>query len=104
VPTLEDAPFLSFPSGHTVYALVAWGFVAYIIARRPQTSLGLRVLLLLLVLTIAGLVGASRIYLAAHYPSDVAGGLLMAIPWLIVVVFMYERRGDKRGGSMKRST
>ena len=91
VPPLEKAPFLSFPSGHAAYALVGWGFVAYLIARRPQTPVWLRVLLAAAALIVAGLVGASRIYLAAHYPSDVAGGLLIAVPWLIVMLLVYER-------------
>jgi len=96
VPPLEKAPFLSFPSGHAAYALVGWGFAAYLIARRPHTPLWLRVLLALAAMTIAGLVGASRIYLAAHYPSDVAGGLLIGVPWLIVILLAFERGG--RGG------
>lgn len=96
VPPLEKAPFLSFPSGHAAYALVGWGFAAYLIARRPNTPLWLRAVLFLAVASVAGLVGASRIYLAAHYPSDVAGGLLIGVPWLIVIVFAFERVGQRR--------
>ena len=96
VPPLETAPFLSFPSGHAAYALVGWGFAAYLLARRPQTPLWLRALLALFVAAIAALVGMSRIYLAAHYPSDVAGGLLIGLPWLIVVLFRFERGGRAR--------
>jgi len=99
VPPLEKAPFLSFPSGHAAYALVGWGFVAYLLARRPHTPLWLRVLLVVAVAIVAGLVGASRIYLAAHYPSDVAGGLLIGVPWLIALVFAFERWGRAPAGT-----
>lgn len=100
VPPLEDAPFLSFPSGHAAYALVGWGFAAYLLARRPGTPLWMRVLLAAAVLVTAGLVGASRVYLAAHYLSDVAGGLLIAFPWLVVVLFTFEEiiGGRRRAG------
>ena len=97
VPALENAPFLSFPSGHAAYALVGWGFAAYLIARRPHTPLWLRALLALAVAAVAGMVGASRIYLAAHYPSDVAGGLLIGVPWLIIILLGFERRGGRTG-------
>lgn len=90
VPPLEKAPFLSFPSGHAAYALVGWGFVVYLIARRPQTPIWARVLLVAAALTVAGMVGASRVYLAAHYPSDVTGGLLIGVPWLIAVLLAFE--------------
>ena len=100
VPALEQAPFLSFPSGHVAFALVGWGFAAYLIARRDRTPVWLRALLVLLVLLVAGSVGASRIYLAAHYPSDVAGGLLIGVPWLVGVLLAFERGAVRRRGQV----
>ena len=100
VPALEKAPLLSFPSGHSLYALVAWGFVAYLIARRPHTPPWLRVVLVLAALAIAGLVGASRVYLAAHYPSDVSGGWLIGVPWLLFVLWAFEGRSGAQGRVM----
>lgn len=60
--------FDSFPSGHTTVSFA----VAYAIgAEYPR----LRPLLYAL----ASLVGLSRVYLGAHYPSDVAGGAILGI-------------------------
>ncbi len=90
VPALEEAPFASFPSGHSVYALVAYGFVAYLVARRSEVAVWLKILAALAALGLALLVGASRVYLAAHYPSDVAAGWLIGVPWLMAILFLFE--------------
>lgn len=58
----------SFPSGHAQIALVFWGYLAYWVARRWFTAVA--------VWLIAS-ISFSRIYLGAHFPLDVAGGLLL---------------------------
>lgn len=62
-------PSHSFPSGHAYGTTLALGVAA-----------GLNASLALFVLTLgmAGLVGISRIYRGAHFPSDVVGGWLIA--------------------------
>ena len=59
----------SWPSSHPA-VLVAFVTVA---ARELDAGRGTRIALDLL----AGAVGVSRVYLGVHYPSDVAGGLLL---------------------------
>ncbi len=65
----------SFPSGHTQGAVVFWGFVALWIARRWVS-----VLCALMIV----LISFSRIYLGAHFPIDVLGGLILgaATMWI----------------------
>jgi undecaprenyl-diphosphatase len=61
----------SYPSGHAAYA-VAWVAVAVVFTRRLR--LVSTAVLLTGALALAAAVGLSRIYLRAHYWSDVAGG------------------------------
>jgi len=70
----------SFPSGHSFFAVVLYGLVAYWLSRdapprRKRWIWGIA-------LTAMLLVGFSRIYLGEHFPSDVAAGYAIAAPWL----------------------
>jgi membrane-associated phospholipid phosphatase len=61
----------SFPSGHSMSSAATLGMIAVVVARlEPRTRLAASVLTPLLVLG----VGVSRVYLGAHWPSDVLAG------------------------------
>lgn len=77
----------SFPSGHASGATVAYGLLAYFAWQLLPQPWGHVVAGLLVGLIV--LVGISRVYLGAHYPSDVvAGWLLGLVTLLIVIVFV----------------
>lgn len=88
-PTVVEAITLvsseSFPSGHSMTAFVAYASVAYLGGRLEPTralrwsTWGLATLLILAI-------GASRVYLGVHYPSDVLGGYAAGLAWLGFVV------------------
>ena len=61
----------SFPSGHAAYS-AAWVAIAVVFSRRLR--LMSRATVVLLAVVVSAAVGLSRIYLQAHYWSDVAGG------------------------------
>ena len=69
-PYVETA-FSSFPSGHAAYA-TAWVAIALIFTRRLGLVANAALVIGAIALTAA--IGLSRIYLRAHYWSDVAGG------------------------------
>lgn len=81
-PSLEKAPFASFPSGHALYALVAYGFLSYLAVRSTRFHPALKIACVLCCAALVALVGLSRVYLNTHYPSDVWGGWLLGLPWL----------------------
>jgi undecaprenyl-diphosphatase len=70
----------SFPSGHSFFALVVYGMLAYWLTRDapPRARWWGWTLAVTLIL----LVGFSRVFLGEHYPSDVAAGYAVALPWL----------------------
>ena len=81
---ISDTRFASFPSGHTMGAVTTLGSLM-IVAHRLGAPIWARWLgWSVCGLVIAG-IGLSRIYLGAHFPSDVLGGLLASIAWLVFI-------------------
>ncbi len=67
---------LSYPSGHAA-AAVAWVAAAVVLARFVPWLTG-RAFVVIIGIVIAAIVGLTRIYLHAHYLSDVIGGYGLA--------------------------
>ncbi len=83
LPWATVLPDYSFPSGHTMNAVVFYVAVALILWSIGGRRIGLLAMSIASALAIG--VGISRIYLGYHYLTDVAGGLLAGIAWLLVV-------------------
>ncbi len=86
---VHEAGF-SFPSGHTMAAACFYGFLLFLVLHSPwRKSLRYAAAGFLSLLIV--LVGASRVYLGAHYASDVLGGLFISIPYLILYTAFVEK-------------
>ena len=80
----------SFPSGHATIAAAFYGFIVYYLWRQAQNwNIRLNILFAGSVLILA--IGFSRLYLGVHFLSDVLGGYLLGILWLIFGISLVER-------------
>ena len=82
-------PSYSFPSAHALLAVTFYGFLAYLIIRNTK-SLKMRVNTFFAALSLALLIGVSRIYLGEHYLSDVYGGYLLGLLWVSAAAALLE--------------
>lgn len=77
----------SFPSGHATLSIVVFGFLAFLLARgRPQKTKATVVLVASLVVL---LIAFSRLYLGAHWLSDVLAGLSLGLGWVALLGIAY---------------
>jgi membrane protein DedA with SNARE-associated domain/membrane-associated phospholipid phosphatase len=82
----------SYPSGHATQALAVWGMLAILAAAgRPAR---IRVTVWACAAVVVLLVGASRIYLGAHWPTDVLAGYTLGAGWLAVLLALH-RHGQQ---------
>lgn len=82
---LIDETGYSFPSGHSMVALSFYGFITYILFKQTKNKYN-KILLLTTFSIIIISIGFSRIYLGVHYLTDVIGGFLLSIIYLIIYI------------------
>lgn len=73
----------SFPSGHVAAATVAYGALCALLLLYGRGSWRWAVVAVVVLIVVATM--ASRVYLAAHYPSDTLAGLLLGLLWLAIL-------------------
>lgn len=81
----------SFPSGHSMISMAFYGFLIYLIYKNIKNKYLKTTLIIILSLLIIA-IGISRIYLGVHYVSDVIGGFLISISYLIVYIKLIKKK------------
>ena len=86
VAGVEIHTFNSFPSGHTATAFTLFLLTTYLFPNKYALSIGI---------IYAIVCGYSRIYLAQHFPLDLAGGIFVALLTLPMSIFIRKKLNKK---------
>jgi undecaprenyl-diphosphatase len=94
-PLNQDAPrFIqsineySYPSGHVLFFVVFFGFFAYL--AWIHFAGWTRVIVIAICGALILLIGPSRVYLDAHWASDVLGSYIIGAIWLFLLILAYQ--------------
>ncbi len=101
LPWATTPPDYSFPSGHSMNSMALGLAITLVVWRLAGPRWG--ALSLVVALLVAGWIGLSRIYLGAHYPTDVLGGFATAALWVGIVVGVFRVSTDWRPRWFTRS-
>jgi membrane-associated phospholipid phosphatase len=82
-PVLVTERTYSFPSGHATMATLFYGGVAAVVLHLSRSPVVRGAALAIATLVILG-VAYSRVYLGAHWTTDVVAGILIGLFWVVV--------------------
>lgn len=84
----------SFPSGHSMVSMAFYGIIIYLVYKNVTDKYLKWTLIALLSLLILS-IGFSRIYVGVHYFTDVVGGFLLGLAYLIIYINIYNKKVGK---------
>lgn len=87
-----DESGYSFPSGHSMVSMAFYGYLIYLVYKNIKNKYLKWILIIVLSILII-LIGISRIYLGVHYTSDVLGGYLLSLSYLVLFIHITNSMG-----------
>lgn len=78
----------SFPSGHAMVGMIVYFMIAYLLVEDAKSKAG-RITIAVITAILLLLIGASRVILHVHYPTDVLGGYALGYLWVVIWILLY---------------
>ncbi|WP_066068371.1 phosphatase PAP2 family protein [Neobacillus soli] len=78
----------SFPSGHAMVGMIVYFLIAYLLMEAVKSKTT-KIIIATIAAILLLLIGASRIILHVHYPSDVLGGYALGYIWVFIWILLY---------------
>jgi len=91
-PGLDTLIGYAYPSGHATLSVAVYGFLAILLCGHIKPRW--RSWVYLFTASLVTLIGFSRLYLGAHWFTDVIGGMLLGLGWLTFIGIAYRRHRD----------
>ena len=86
-PIWKPLPWGGFPSGHALVAVTCFGLLAYFLWQRTHSS-GAHTATVVVAVIIIFLIGYGRLFLGAHYVSDIIAGYAFGVFWSGIVFML----------------
>lgn len=90
----------SFPSGHSMVSMAFYGYLVYLTYKHIKNKY-LKYLLMIILNILILMIGTSRVFLGVHYTSDVLGGFIISIIYLIIYIKCIEKINKKQYNHVK---
>jgi len=87
---LVNATGYSYPSGHMMVSSAFYFYILYLINKKVKNKI-IKAIIFIFTVLLVFLIGFSRIYLGVHYTTDIIGGLILAILYLMIYIKSTEK-------------
>ena len=81
----------SYPSGHTMASVSMYGILVYLVSK-SKLNKKLKIFLEIILGILPIIIGISRIYLGAHFASDVIGAMLLSTVLILILTYYIDSK------------